>query len=120
MDELKDKFEIFTAIFGLASSIIGVANGVYENYNTFFYISMFSVFAAVIVLCFLMIKKYPMLKRYKFIQYLFFEVNENKFNIAPKILLYLDLNKKRNRFVIEEMCVTEAVKNLVSMGFKLL
>ena len=33
-------------------------------------------------------------------------VSENKFNIAPKILLFLDCQKKRNKFEVENMIVS--------------
>lgn len=106
MNIQQDKIQMLTTIIGFISSIIAIASSVYKNYNTIFFISLLCVFITCVLSCFFWIKKYPMYKRYKFIRYLFFEAPENKFNIAPKILLYLDLRKKKNSFRVKEMLVT--------------
>ena len=52
------------------------------------------------------IKKFSVHKRYKFIRYLFFEIDENKFNIVPKTLLFLDLKKIKNNLKVTNMSIT--------------
>lgn len=106
----KEKMEMITAVISLILSIVAFINGICKNYNIYFYISLICVLIVCLLSCFYWIKRYPVWKRYKFIRYLFFEVKENKFNIAPKMLLYLDLMKKRNNFIVNELSVTYTLK----------
>ena len=106
MNIQKEKMEMITQLMILISSFVTFINGIRQNYNIFFYISLLWVLMACLLSCFYWIKMYPVWKRYKFIRYLFFEVRENRFNIAPKMLLYLDLMKKKNNFVVEELSIT--------------
>ena len=106
MDIQKDKIQMLTTIIAFISSVIAIANSVYNNYNLIFYISLIFIFISCAFSCFYWVKRYPMWKRYKFIRYLFFEAEENKFNIAPKVLLFLDLKNKKNSFIVKELAAT--------------
>lgn len=110
MDIQKEKMDMITAVIGLILSVVAFINGIRQNYNMYFYISLVCVLIVCLLSCFYWIKRYPAWKRYKFIRYLFFEITENKFNIAPKMLLYLDLMKKKNNFVVKELSVTYTLR----------
>ncbi len=101
----KEQLEILTTIITFLSSLAAIINVIFENYNVILYISIICLFITGIFSCILLIKRYPVWKRYYFIRYLFFEVKENKFNIAPKVLLFLDIKKKKNKFEIETLSV---------------
>lgn len=100
-----DKFEILNNVLTFISGIIAIINSINQNYNVIFYVSMILVLIAGSLSCFYWIRRNSTWKRYKFIRYLFFETKENKFNIAPKILLFLDLKNKKNRFEVNELFV---------------
>jgi len=95
MEMQKEKLEVLTTIIAFISSVITFINIIYKNYNTVLYVSITCLFITCIFSCILWIKRYPIWKRYKFIRYLFFEASENKFNIAPKVLLFLDIKKRK-------------------------
>lgn len=105
MEIQKEKIEILTAIITFVSSIIAFISTIYKNYNIFFYISIICLFITCIFSCILWIKRYPIWRRYNLVRYLFFEASENKFNIAPKVLLFLDIKKKMNNFKIKTLSI---------------
>ena len=105
MEIQKEKLEILTAIITFISSLVALISTIYKNYNIVFYISIICLFITCIFSCILWIKRYPIWKRYNLIRYLFFEASENKFNIAPKVLLFLDIKKKKNNFEIKTLSI---------------
>lgn len=105
MEIQKEKLEILTAIITFISSLVALISTIYKNYNIFFYISIICLFITCIFSCILWIKRYPIWRRYNLVRYLFFEASENKFNIAPKVLLFLDIKKKKNNFEIKTLSI---------------
>lgn len=108
--DIQKRIEMITTVSTFISSIMMLVNCIYEDHNIIFYISLICVLSACALSCYYWIKRYPIWKRYKFIRYLFFEIRENKFNIAPKVLLFLDLMNKRNNFVIKELSANYTLK----------
>lgn len=102
----KEKLEMLTAIINFATITVAFFHGISQNYNVLFYVSLIFALIAGSLSFFYWIKRYPIWKRYKFIQYLFFEVQENKFNIAPKVLLFFDLKKVKNCFEVDKLVVS--------------
>ncbi len=105
MNIQREKMAMIATIISFVANVIAIINIIINNYNMIFYISLFCVFFASVLLSVYWIKDYPILKRYKFIRFLFLEIRENKFNIVPKVLLFLDLMKKRNQFEVEKLSV---------------
>lgn len=106
-----DKVSAINNIIIFTSSIITLIAAIYENNGIIFYISLICFLAVVIISCVYWIKYYPMLRRYKFIRYLFFEIDVNKFNLAPKMLMYFDMKKKRNFFDVKELSMWYMVED---------
>lgn len=105
------RLEIITHIASLLASMVAIFSIIFEYHDGIMYISIICVCITGVLSCLYSINKYSTLKRYKLIRYLFFEVDENKFNIAPKILLFLDLHKKKNNFEIETISVNYILKD---------
>lgn len=106
MDLQGEKLQIFDSVIAVISSIVTVVGVIGKMPKTILCISGFCLLFTGVMSCVYWRIKYPVLKRYKFIRYLFMAVSENKFNIAPKILLFLDCQKKRNKFEVENMIVS--------------
>lgn len=106
MDLQGEKTQVFNSVIAVISSIVTVIGLISNTPKTILYISGCCLFFTGVMSCIYWRVEYPVLKRYKFIRYLFMEVSENKFNIAPKILLLLDCQKKRNKFEVENMTVS--------------
>lgn len=101
----KEKLDMLTTIITFVSSVVTFVNSIYKNFNILFYLSLICVLIAGALSCYCLIKRQPILKNYKFIRYLFFETKENKFNIAPKLLLFSDLQKVKNSFEVKNLVV---------------
>lgn len=96
---------MITTIIAFITSIVSIINSIYDNYNLYLVLSFICFGMVGALTIFYWIYRYPDWKRYKLIRYLFFEIRENKFNIAPKILMFSDLNRKKNNFIVKELSV---------------
>lgn len=100
-----ENLPILTNLITLISSIVAAFNAFYKNYDATLYILITCICIMCFLSCFYWIKRYPIWKQYYFIRYLFFEIKENKFNIAPKVLLYSDLSNKKNTIKVKTLSV---------------
>ncbi|MBU5481551.1 hypothetical protein [Blautia sp. MSJ-19] len=93
------------------SAIVGLLALLLDHESFVLYVCIAIVVISSLISGYYWIKSYPIERRYKFVRYLFLELYENKFNIAPKLLLYYDLMKKGNAFYIEKVSVLYDLKN---------
>lgn len=106
----KDKLEIINTILSMIVSITAIVRIDFESCDKFLCGLLGIVLILSIMSCCYWLKEYPKLKMYKFVRYLFFESEENKFNIAPKMLLFMDVKKKRNIFEVDSVTATYTIK----------
>ena len=105
-----EKMKELTVIMSFITSIITFINLIYENYNILLYVSIICCCITCSISCFLGVKRYSIWKRYLLIRYLFLEESKNKFNIVPKVLLFADVEKKRNEFEVDTLVVEYDLK----------
>lgn len=109
-DTEKNWYKVGVIISGI-SAIVGLLTLLLEHNIVVLYICIGIVIISSVISGVYWVKSYPIERRYKFIRYLFFELDENKFNIAPKMLLYYDLIKKSNSIHIKKVSVLYDLKN---------
>ena len=109
-DTEKNWYKVGVIISGI-SAIVGLLTLLLEHNIVVLYICIGIVIISSVITGVYWVKSYPIERRYKFIRYLFFELDENKFNIAPKVLLYYDLIKKSNSIHIKKVSVLYDLKN---------
>ena len=105
MEIQTEKMELLSSIIIFMSNIVMMITAIQEKCDLLLYISLICAMIVCLVSCIYWSKRYTFYKKYKFVRYLFFEGSENKFNIAPKILLYSDIERKRNCYDVKELCV---------------
>lgn len=103
---MKEWWEKVGIVTNIIVASVSVLTFLVEHNSRGIYTCLVIILISSLISCFYWIKKYPVERRYKFIRYLFLELYENKFNIVPKILLYYDLLKKRNRFKVEKLSIS--------------
>lgn len=102
MNEKWEKVEIIIKLISLCMTIVAFF---FDHNKYILYIVLTIILVLTSISSIYWIKNYPLENKFKFVRYLFFQSKENKFNIAPKVLLFASLKKKSNPFHVETLNV---------------